>query len=89
LQIKLIGPPGNPTGVGASVRLRAAGQWGPAREIRAGAGYWSQDSSRIVLASPAKCEALEIRWPGGRINVVPVATGAKVVEVPIDHLTSP
>lgn len=81
LRLKLIGPPGNPTGVGASVRLHSGGRSGPAREIHSGSGYWSQDSPVVVLALPDLPTMLEVRWPGGRTNTVSVPSGTKSLEV--------
>src|SRR4051812_14832136 len=46
LRVRLAGPARNPNGVGAILRLGN----GPAREIHAGSGYWSQDSTMQVLA---------------------------------------
>ena len=44
LRVRLKGPPGNPTGIGASLRWWAAGKAGPRREVRMGGGYCSVDS---------------------------------------------
>lgn len=87
LRVRLRGPAGNPDGVGAVLRVRAAGQWGPARAVQGGAGYASRDSSVVVLApGPAGApgpDALEIRWPGGRRTVhrIPPGTSALAVGV--------
>ena len=67
LRVRLKGPPGNSTGVGATVRLSFSGRLGPAREIRAGSGYWSQDSAVLVLGVPEQPDGVWVRWPGGRI----------------------
>jgi hypothetical protein len=64
LRIRLKGPPGNPEGIGAQLRLISNGQKGPLREVHAGSGYWSQDSSVQVLAA-AEGVSLEVRWPDG------------------------
>jgi hypothetical protein len=66
LRVRLKGPKPNPDGVGAVVRLQFGDRWGPAREIRAGSGYGSQDSLVPVLGLPSPARAYEIRWPGGR-----------------------
>ncbi len=66
LRIRLAGSPGNPDGVGARLRLKFASGWGPTREIHAGSGYWSQDSSCAVLGIPDTPQAIQITWPGGR-----------------------
>jgi hypothetical protein len=66
LRVRLSGPSGNPAGVGAILRLRFGQRWGPAREIHAGSGYWSQDSPVSVLATPVFPTAIGIQWPGGK-----------------------
>ena len=81
LRVRLAGPVGNPDGVGAVVRLRFARGPGPAREIHAGSGYWSQDSPVPVLALPADPVALEVTWPGGRFQSILVPPGATEVRV--------
>ena len=84
LRVRLMGPPGNPMGVGATVRLRFGEQWGPAREIRAGSGYWSQDSAVLVLGCPVRPEGIWVRWPGGKIVSGAVAPEALEVVVHVD-----
>lgn len=82
LRIRLQGPEGNPTAIGASCRVIARGEAGPRREVKAGAGYWSCDSAILVMATPHPAEFLEIRWPKGRISRHPVPVGAtEVMEV--------
>jgi hypothetical protein len=80
LRVRLKGPPGNPDGVGAVVRLQYGnGRWGPARELHAGAGYWSQDSAVPILGLAGEPEAIQVRWPGGKTTTGPIPTGAKEV----------
>jgi len=79
LAVRLQGPRGNPQGIGATLRLRADGPAFPAREIHAGAGYWSQDSPTVLLALPQPHPSnlqLEIRWPGGALQSVQVPEGS-------------
>jgi len=65
LRVRLHGPPQNPDGIGAMIRLGFDhDQWGPAREVHAGSGYWSQDSTVQVLALPSTPTRIQIRWPG-------------------------
>jgi enediyne biosynthesis protein E4 len=66
LRVRLMGPPGNPDGVGAVLRVKWASGWGPARELHAGSGYWSQDSACAVLGTPNPPVAIQVAWPGGR-----------------------
>jgi hypothetical protein len=82
LRVRLTGPPGNPSGYGATVRLKFSDDYGPAREIHAGAGYWSQDSAVPILARPTTPLALEVRWPGGGApTVYPLPPAAAEVSV--------
>ena len=81
LRVRLVGPPGNPSGVGAVIRLRYGDRWGPAREVHAGAGYWSQDSAVQVLGTPEPPTAVWVRWPGGKIQQTPVSPGAQEIAV--------
>jgi hypothetical protein len=70
LRVRLQGPPANPHGVGAVIRLFFDTKAGPAREVHGGSGYWSQDSAVQVLAIPQTPTRLEVRWPGGKITHV-------------------
>jgi hypothetical protein len=72
LRARLTGPAGNPDGVGAVLRLKFASGWGPAREIHAGSGYWSQDSACAVLATPDAPNAVQVTWPGGARTEHPI-----------------
>ncbi len=84
LVVRLHGAPGNPTGVGASLRLIFGQKAGPVREIHAGSGYWSQDSAVQVLAMPAVPSGLWVRWPGGQTTTSVVPPGAKSIIVEPD-----
>ncbi len=86
LRVRLVGPPGNLTGLGSVLRLGTAGKPGPARELHGGGGYWSQDSSVTVLAKPQDSGpwVLTVRWPGGRQTYYPVSSETKEIEANID-----
>src|SRR5438876_3655155 len=84
LRVRLAGPAGNPTGVGAVVRLRFGERWGPAREVHAGSGYWSQDSAVQVLGTPDPPTALWVRWPGGKTQQTDVPPRAQEMTVAMD-----
>jgi hypothetical protein len=81
LRVRLAGPSGNPTGIGATLRLQSGNRSGPAREIHGGSGYWSQDSPIQVLALLPEPMRLWVRWPGGQTNTFEVPAGARDVEV--------
>ena len=84
LRVRLVGPAGNPTGVGAVVRLRFGERWGPAREVHAGSGYWSQDSAVQVLGTPDPPTALWVRWPGGKTQQADVPPRTQEMNVAMD-----
>src|SRR5690606_3738473 len=62
LRVRLKGPAHNPAAVGAVIRPSIGSQPGPARELRAGSGYLSQDSLVQVFGGGAT--KLEVHWPG-------------------------
>jgi hypothetical protein len=81
LRVRLAGPPGNPTGIGAAVRLTFGARSGPVREIQAGSGYWSQHSAVQVLGLPEQPSQLLVRWPGGKTVTAPVPPGVRELTV--------
>jgi hypothetical protein len=81
LRVRLRGPPGNPFGVGAVLRLAAGPRRGPAREVHAGSGYWSQDGAVQVLSLRERPTHLEVRWPGGREQTVALPSDAREISM--------
>jgi hypothetical protein len=81
LRVRVIGPPGNPDGIGTQLRPIFQERAGPVREVHAGGGYWSQDAAVQVLGTPEPPTALWIRWPGGETNVFQLPAGARAVSV--------
>jgi hypothetical protein len=84
LRVRLAGPAGNPQGIGAVMRLEFGGRLGPAREVQAGSGFWSQNSSVQVLGTPEPPTAIQVRWPGGKSTTSPVPKAALEVQVSTD-----
>jgi enediyne biosynthesis protein E4 len=84
LRVKLAGSPGNPDGIGATMRLDFGNRLGPAREVQAGSGFWSQNSSVQVLGAATDAVGLEVRWPGGRIIRGKFSAAAREIEVSVD-----
>jgi hypothetical protein len=81
--VRLKGPPGNPCGVGAAIRLSFEGHVGPVHEVHAGSGYWSQDSAVLVPGVPQSPRYISVLWPGGKRSRAAVPAGAR--EVAVDH----
>jgi hypothetical protein len=89
LRVRLIGPPGNPTGIGAQVRLLFGSRLGPAREIHAGSGYWSQDSPVLVLALSQPASGIRVRWPGGKVTTTSISGDIRTASVTYDGILGP
>jgi hypothetical protein len=81
LRIRLIGPEGNPRGIGAWLRLKQGDRFGPVREIQAGSGYWSQNSVVQVMASPSPPTQVWVRWPKGQVTTTDVPAGAREITI--------
>jgi hypothetical protein len=81
LRVRLRGPPANPSGIGARIRLNYGDGMGPVREIQAGSGYWSQNGAVQVLGLSGTPIEIWVRWPGGAESRVPVPAGAREVVV--------
>jgi hypothetical protein len=75
VRLRLEGSPMNRRGAGAVVRLKYGQRFGPARAIQGGSGYWSQDSTGVVLHSVEQAMSLWVRWPGGRETTHDLAPG--------------
>jgi hypothetical protein len=88
LRVRLQGPPGNPLGIGAVLRLAFGGKLGPAREVHGGSGYWSQDSVVEVLATPQSPTSLYIRWPGRPAATVEISSGSKEITLGFQGIIS-
>jgi len=81
LRIRLHGPPENLSAFGAVLRVIAGGKAGPAREIQAGSGYFSQNSAVQVMATPESGAKISVRWPGGKETTSDVPSGGREIDV--------
>ncbi len=81
LRVRLVGPPANPDGIGARVRVvyGTGERAGPVREISAGSGYWSQNGAVQVFGLSGAPIEVWVRWPDGRESREPVAGQREVV----------
>ena len=78
LRVLLHGPPGNPLGIGAIVRIQYRdGRLGPVREVHAGGGYWSQDAATVVLGLAGEPQFVLVKWPGGTATKTSIPSGAR------------
>ena len=83
LRVRLIGPSGNPTGIGASIRVGDGSRWGAACEVHAGSGYSSQDSAVHVLCGEPRSR-ISVRWPGGKEITYAVPGDVREVSLAMD-----
>jgi hypothetical protein len=81
LRVRIQGPALNPDGVGALMRVTYGDRVGPAREIEAGSGYWSQNGAVQVMGLSGTPTALWVRWPGGGETRTPIPAGAREIVV--------
>ena len=81
LRVQLRGSKSNPMGIGAVLQLRSSNGWGPAREVQASSGWGSQSSPVPILAMPDTPLELKVRWPGGKVSLVPVSKGMQNILV--------
>jgi hypothetical protein len=85
VRIRLAGPKENPLGIGAAIRFVYADGFGPAREVHAGSGYWSQDAATQVMGASRQPEKIWVRWPGGRVSNFAFPAGAREVTLGFDE----
>src|ERR1700752_342073 len=82
LRIKLVGTKSNRDGIGAVVRVSAAGdkQW---KMLRSGSSYLSQSELVLTfgLGAQAKADAIEIQWPSGQVDKLSNVNAGQTVTV--------
>ena len=87
IALRLTGGEGsNRDAVGARVTVRAGGgSW--IREVDGGNGYASQSSLtvHVGLGAAERVDAVEVRWPSGRVETIEGRDGASAV--PLDRIT--
>ena len=78
--MRLQGPPGNPSGIGAVIRLQFGQRLGPARECMPGRGIGPRT---VPCGAGLSREPTQIwvRWPGGRMTQSALPPGAQAVLV--------
>jgi len=81
LRVRLVGPPGNPHAIGATIRVEYQTGWGPAREVHGGSGYWSQDGLVQVMGLAREPAKVWVRWPGGTETEVPVPPNSREITI--------
>jgi hypothetical protein len=67
LAVRLHGPSGNPTAIGARVTVEQMGDVPQTAEVSAGGGYLSQSSPTLTFGLPVgnQLKQIQVRWPDG------------------------
>lgn len=86
LHLRLKGPNGNPTSVGAQVHAllppSAGGAW-MRRDLAGGqGGMTSGDEVAFGLGTASSVDSLIIRWPSGAVDAVGKVDGNRLIEIP-------
>lgn len=72
IRIQLVGPDYNRDGIGSSIRLiYKNNSKGPLREVQAGSGYWSQNSTTQIMGLSGTPSKIEIKWFDGTKQQIP------------------
>jgi hypothetical protein len=78
LCIRLVGLPGNPTGVGARITIELADGTSRMCEIYAGSGHYSQSAAACFFGYPSGSppRQVRVRWPSGSTSEQAVPPGS-------------
>ncbi|HET9220509.1 MAG TPA: CRTAC1 family protein [Terriglobia bacterium] len=80
--VRVVGSSSNHDGIGARLKLSVGGKT-LVREVKAGSSYLAQNDLRVHfgLGNAAKADRLEIRWPGGPVEVIENIEGNCIVTI--------
>ena len=81
LRVRVVGPQGNPVGMGVSFRWVGEREIGPRVEVQAGGGYWSANSTAITLPRLPGGKAVRVIWPGQPPKDIPASASQDVLEI--------
>ena len=78
LRVQLVGPERNHDAIGSSLRVvYRDGSKGPRREVQAGSGYWSQNSTTQVMGTSGEPDKIEVTWFDGVTKTVGITAGTE------------
>jgi len=82
--VRLKGPAGNPTAIGASITVTLANGSAQTAEVGAGSGHYSQSSATCFFGytegnPPAR---IRIRWPSAAVTEQPLGAGPRLLVFP-------
>jgi hypothetical protein len=82
LSVRLRGPAGNPTAIGAMIELVTADGGVQRRELAAGSGYLTQGPAVAWFAPAPAGSRLRVRWPDGAVSERAVEAAAGELVIP-------
>ena len=84
LRVRLKGPAGNPTCIGARVTVELENGKKQTDEVRAGGGYLSQSTATLTfgLDKAKQAKSITVHWPNGKTTTSNGGSGAVVLEQP-------
>jgi enediyne biosynthesis protein E4 len=82
LKLKLIGGKSNRSAIGARVRLKTGAHW-QTQEVTSQSSYYSHNDLRLHfgIGGNQMVERIEIRWPGGQIEVIKELAANQIVTI--------
>ena len=80
--VKTVGTQSNRSGIGARIKVVTGGV-SQIREVDGGSGFCSQDSlwAHFGLNSYETIDTLEIRWPGGKVQILPNVKADQILTI--------
>ncbi|MBK8977287.1 MAG: VCBS repeat-containing protein [Planctomycetes bacterium] len=81
LAVRLAGPPGNPTALGARLTITGPDGRRVVRELSGGSGYLAQSAPLAFFGPVARGSRLRVRWPDGAVTECELETAHGIVEV--------
>lgn len=81
VEVRLEGPPGNPTGVGAHIRVEAGGRSWTREVMHLRAMGQGPGRFTVGLGDREGADGITVRWPDGETVEVPAVPGRRVVTV--------
>jgi len=82
-KLRLRGPAGNPSGIGAQIRVDEPGKPAILLPIQAGGGWFSQGALPTHLPMASQARQARVLWPGGQETIHTLPPSAR--EVILDH----
>ena len=81
LAVRLVGPPGNPTGVGTRVRVIAGNRTWTREAMHLRALGQGPTQMHVGLGDMSAVDAIEVTWPGGLTVDIPAVGARRIVTV--------